>query len=116
MTGIHPDILDLAPILPPRRVDHLPEGDILDLEDITRQARMLFVVTPMNNTEIRRIAGNRDLLVTDQGYKGYGIARDRLPEDSYERAREIIRRLAYGFHDWAAREIAARYHRDLKQT
>jgi len=54
-------------------------------------------------------------MVSQNGYNAYGIARERVPEDPDEQARKILRRLAYGFHDWVARKIADRYHHDLKQ-
>ncbi len=100
---------------PPKPVARRPDGPDIHPETITQAAQMLCGVTPLQNTVIRLISGRRDLMVSQNGYNAYGIAREMVPEDPDEQAREIRRRLAYGFHDWVVREIAGRYHHDLKQ-
>lgn len=72
------------------------------------------VVSGKDGTRIFLIDSDVDKIISKPGMRLYGISRRRLPSEPRERAREILRRLAYGFHDWAAREIVGRYHRDLK--
>lgn len=72
------------------------------------------VVSGKDGTRIHLIDGDKDLIVCKPGMRLYGISKQNLSAEPRERAREILRRLAYGFHDWAAREIVGRYHRDLK--
>lgn len=72
------------------------------------------VVSGKDGTRIFLIDSDVDQIISKPGMRLYGISRRRLPSEPRERAREILRRLAYGFHDWAAREIVGRYHRDLK--
>jgi hypothetical protein len=115
MTSIHPDILSLDPIPMPKPVLKAPEGETLDLEEVTRLAGMKYVVSNPGGFSIRLVPGNRDLIERRPGFRVYAIGRDGIPEDPRAGSREILRRLAYAFHDWAAREIVARYHRDLKR-
>ncbi|WP_157667326.1 hypothetical protein [Roseovarius mucosus] len=115
MKQIHPDILNLDPVDPPAGVEKMPSGEILDLEEITKAAGMKWIITGTFGVTYLIIPGSRDLVERGEGYRIFGISEENLPQDSKGRSREIIRRLAYGFHDYAAREVAARYHRDLKR-
>jgi DNA-binding MarR family transcriptional regulator len=113
--NIHPDILDLAPVPPPSYAQQ-PLGRLVAFDDVVRAAGMRNVVTLSNPPDIRIHDGLEDLRVPRIGGPIYCISGLRLPFEERARAREILRRLAYGFFDYAAREIVARYHRDLKRA
>lgn len=110
-----PQVLDTAPIAPPA-VETYPKGRKLSFGEIVRQAAMRNVVTLSNSLDIRVHGGPRDFRVPAAGRTVYCLSGSTLPASSPERAREILRRLAYGFNDYAAREVVARYHRDLKRA
>jgi len=112
---LHPDILDLSPIDPPRH-EKEPQGRQVAFNDVVSAAGMLNVVTLPTPPDIRLHDGTGDFLVPRLGCPVYCISEAELPTGSRERSREIMRRLAYGFFDYAAREIVARYHRDLKRS
>ena len=112
---LHPDILDLSPIDPPRR-EQEPRGRQVGFSDVVAAAGMLNIVTLPTEPDVRLHDGKGDFLVPGPDCPVYCIAEAELPTPSRERAREIMRRLAYGFFDYAAREIVARYHRDLKRA
>lgn len=111
-----PPILDLSP-LPAPRLSNIPAGEKVDLETVAHQAGMRYVVSTSMKPDVRIHAGNYDFKVPRPGRMIYCIGEQSLParSDSYQWAQEIMRRLAYGFHDWAAREIVSRYHRDIKR-
>jgi hypothetical protein len=73
------------------------------------------VVTLSRPLDIRVHGGPRDFKVPMLGGAIYCLAGTTLPAEPEPRAREMLRRLAYGFNDYAAREVAARYHRDRKR-
>ncbi|MBB4064032.1 hypothetical protein [Gellertiella hungarica] len=106
--------LDVSPIPPPRLIAH-PIGEPVDFFDVARDAGMKIVVSLHSPPDIRIFAGSGDFKAVRPGLVSYCIGEDNLPAEGRERSREIMRRLAYSFHDWAAREIVARYHRDLKR-
>lgn len=111
---IHPGILDTSPISPPG-LARAPVGRPLDFKVVVRQAGMLDVVSTHAPPKITIHAGERDLRIPIPGLNVYCIGGATLPVEASARAREIMRRLAYGFLDWGARETVARYHRDLKR-
>jgi DNA-binding MarR family transcriptional regulator len=108
-------VLDLSPVPPPHYARE-PKGRPLAFDDIVRDAGMRNVVTLSNPPDIRIHGGEKDFKVPGIGGPTYCISGVRLPVSPQERAREILRRLAYGFFDYAAREVVGRYHRDLKRT
>jgi DNA-binding MarR family transcriptional regulator len=112
---ISPDILDLSPVAPPLYGKE-PRGRSVPFGDIVRAAGMRNVVTLPNLPDIRIHEGAHDFLVPRIGGAVYCVAEGGLPSASRARSREILRRLAYGFFDYAARETVARYHRDLKRS
>ena len=104
-------ILSLNPI-PAARPCRKVQGEPIDFQDVVRDAGMVLCVSGgMPQVLIADI--DRDRYVPRPGHVIRMVPRRFLPEEPRERAREIIRRLAYAHHDWAAREVAARYHRDL---
>lgn len=106
--------LDPSPIPPPLvRAD--PLGRPSDFFDIVIAAGMRNVISTHNPPDIRICDGSRDFKAVRPGQVVYCLGEANLPGSGIERNREILRRLAYGFHDWAARETVARYHRDLKR-
>lgn len=113
-TVLNPDILSLEPVKPPRPVRVFDTSELITLPWLAETAGMKNVVSGKDGTRIYLIDGDRDLIVSKPGMRLYGISKKNLSAEPRERAREILRRLAYGFHDWAAREIVGRYHRDLK--
>jgi DNA-binding MarR family transcriptional regulator len=112
---ISPDILDLSPVAPPLYGKE-PRGRSVPFGDIVRAAGMRNVVTLPNLPDIRIHEGAHDFLVPRIGGAVYCVSEGGLPSANRERSREILRRLAYGFFDYAARETVARYHRDLKRS
>jgi DNA-binding MarR family transcriptional regulator len=112
---ISPDILDLSPVVPPLYGKE-PRGRSVPFGDIVRAAGMRNVVTLPNLPDIRIHEGAHDFLVPRIGGAVYCVSEGGLPSDNRARSREILRRLAYGFFDYAARETVARYHRDLKRS
>ena len=85
------------------------------LSRIAEEAGMRNVVSGKDGTRVFLIDSDRDQVISKLGMRYLGVSKRGLPEDPRDRAREVLRRLAYGFHDWAAREIVGRYHRDLKR-
>jgi hypothetical protein len=107
--------LSIEPI-PAPAVKETPDGVRCDFFDLVRQSGMRNVVSTNDPPDIRVFNGFRDFKAVRPGRIVYCLADRNLPDETRDRAREIMRRLAYGFHDWAAREIVARYHRDVKQA
>lgn len=103
------------PVPPPSHAQQ-PLGRAVAFDGIVRAAGMRNVVTLSNPPDIRIHAGLEDLRVPRIGGAIYCISGLRLPFEERLRAREIFRRLAYGFFDYAARESVARYHRDLTRA
>jgi hypothetical protein len=87
-----------------------------DFWDLVRQSGMRNVISTNDPPEIRIYSGDRDFKAVRPGRVIYCVADVGLPFDKRDRAREVLRRLAYGFHDWAAREIVSRYHRDVRRA
>lgn len=112
---MHPDILDLAPVPPPAYAREAL-GRAVAFDDVVRAAGMRNVVTLSNPLDIRIHGGLEDLRVPRIGGAIYCLSGPRLPFEPRAKAREVLRRLAYGFFDYAAREVVARYHRDLKRA
>ncbi|MVT64857.1 ArsR family transcriptional regulator [Bradyrhizobium pachyrhizi] len=112
---MHPEILDLAPVLPPAYYT-VPAGRQIAFDDLVQSAGMRNVVTLPFPPDIRLHDGFEDFVVPRAGRPIYCVSAVRLPFDQRARSREVLRRLAYGFFDYAAREIVARYHRDLKRA
>jgi DNA-binding transcriptional ArsR family regulator len=108
-------VLDLAPVMPPS-LGTEPAGRRVTFDELVRDAGMHNVVTMPYLPDIRVHGGSRDFRVPGPGGSVYCISGTRLPADPHGRAREILRRLAYGFNDYAAREVVARHHRDLKRA
>ncbi|TLX17147.1 MarR family transcriptional regulator [Rhizobium sp. MHM7A] len=107
-------VLDLTPIRPPALLPKAA-GSSERFVDLVADAGFTNVVSTNVWPDIRVHGGNFDFKVARPGHPVYCIAGGNLPAAKEARAREILRRLAYGFHDWAARETVARYHRDLKR-
>jgi DNA-binding transcriptional ArsR family regulator len=111
---ISPDILDLSPVAPPL-YETEPRGRHVPFGELVRAAEMRNVVTLPNLPDIRIHEGPHDFMVPRIGGAVYCVSEAGLPSNSRARSREILRRLAYGFFDYAARETVARFHRDLKR-
>lgn len=106
--------LDISPISQPR-VRKQIKGKKVDFFDIVRQADMKNVVTTHKNIRIYLHDEKEDFKVPFPGYTVYCLSKYLLPLDEPMKSREIMRKLAYAYHDWAAREIVARYHRDVRR-
>lgn len=111
---LDPEILDLSPVYPPYLRSE-PAGVKIDFDEVISDAEMLNVVTADVLPDVRIHSGKDDFIVIAPGHIINCVAASNLPEGRKARAREIIRRLAYGFHDFSAREVAKRYHSDLKR-
>lgn len=105
----------MSPV-PPPAVKREPVGRQIDFDQIVRDAGMRNVVTTPHPLSLLVHGGSRDFRVPAPGGAAYCVAGTTLPAERYNRAREILRRLAYGFNDYGAREVVARYHRDLKRA
>ncbi|MFJ7439652.1 MarR family transcriptional regulator [Methylorubrum thiocyanatum] len=108
-------ILDPSPV-PAPALARTPAGKPMVFGELVRLARMPDVVSTNTPPIIMVHAGERDFKVPVPGRPIYCIAGATLPILPEARAREIMRRLAYGYLDWAARETVSRYHRDLKRS
>jgi DNA-binding MarR family transcriptional regulator len=106
--------LEISPVHPPA-LGRSPAGRGISFEEIVRSAGMRNVVTLSHPLDIRLHGGPLDFKVPTPGGATYCLAGTTLPAEREARARELLRRLAYGFNDYAAREVVARYHRDLKR-
>lgn len=107
-------MLDLAPVEPPD-IRMEPLGERISFSDLVELAGMKLVISgPLPQVQV--YDGNRDFIVRSSGSPIYCVASQTLPNTNSEKAREIIRRLAYGFQNWAAREVVARYHRDVRRA
>jgi DNA-binding transcriptional ArsR family regulator len=106
--------LDLSPV-PAPGVRQFAAGVPEEFTTIVTDAALKNVVSMNTWPDIRIHGGRQDFKVVSPGKVIYCIAGPLLPSGKEARAREILRRLAYGYHDWAAREVVARYHRDLKR-
>ena len=115
MTAATLEVLDLSPVYPPRVVGKAPHGREVSFEDLVHSAGMKNVVSGSASSRILQIFGDRDIKVPRPGFPTFCLAVLDLGLSDHEMARETLRRLAYGFHDWAAREVVARYHRDVKR-
>jgi DNA-binding transcriptional ArsR family regulator len=104
--------LDSFPIAPPL-VRSKPKGRPVFFEDLLATAGMRNVLTLPRTPEICLHGGAYDFKVPASKGPIYCISGATLPADPYRRAREVMRRLAYGFNDYAAREVVSRYHRDI---
>ena len=80
-------------------------GKRLDFGRLCQDAGVVNVVTTGTEPEVRLHDEPDDWIVALPGRRGYLMARQKLPTGPTERARTILARLAYGAHDWAAREI-----------
>jgi hypothetical protein len=96
------------------RVRPDPEAEPIDWAETVRMAGLRNVVSSPS-PQARVHSGEFDFHVPSSGLRIMCIAAKNWPEDPEERACEIIRRLAYGFHDWASREVVARHNRDAKR-
>ena len=112
---IVPGTLDPSPV-PPPRLARSPQGRPLDFATVVAEAGMPDVVSTHSPPSIRVHGGEHDFKVPHAAGATYCIGGATLPRDPVARAREVMRRLAYGFLDWAARETVARYHRDLRRA
>lgn len=109
------ELLDISPVEPPR-LGNKPAGNQEDFLQLLSASKLPNVVSTNSWPDVRVHGGAFDFKVVRPGQVIYCVAGSKLPTDKTARAREIVRRLAYGFHDWTAREIVARYHRDIKRS
>lgn len=110
---IHPDALSIEPIDPPL-LQLKPAGEVINFDEVVLDAGMINVRTSEFKPDVRIHDGEYDFKVSSPTGINNCIAGCNLPDEPKARAREIIRRLAYGFHDISAREVAKRFHQDLK--
>lgn len=109
------EFLNTAP-LPAPSVRLQPEGKKVSFDTLVSAADMRNVLTLPNPPDVRIHAGATDFKAPRPGATAYCIAGSTLPASPRERAREILRRLAYEFGEYASREVVARYHRDIKSS
>ena len=106
------EAMDTSPIRPPV-VRRTPEGKAIPFDLLVREAGMPNVVTLPSMPDIRLHAGMQDFYVPSLAGRIYCVSGVSLPSDPVSRAREVLRRLAYGFNEYASREVVGRHHRDL---
>jgi hypothetical protein len=104
-------LMDLSPIPRPlpRRA---PAGLPVSFAEIALTAGMTLVTTG-RPPEIRIHDGPEDFYAALPGRSIYCLTALTLPDEPRVRAREILRRLSYGFLDYTARETVARARRDM---
>jgi hypothetical protein len=107
--------LNSSPIAPPL-VRSKPKGRPVSFEDLLATAGMRNVLTLPRTPEICLHGGAYDFKVPASKGPIYCISGATLPADPHRRAREVMRRLAYGFKDYAAREVVSRFHRDIARS
>lgn len=110
---MYPNVINTSPISPPA-VGVTPKGRKVPFDFLVRTGGMRNVVTLPSPPDVRIHGGERDFKVPRPGATSYCIAGATLPSDPKDRAVEILRRLAYGFGEYASREVVARYNRDQK--
>ncbi|WP_421423985.1 MarR family transcriptional regulator [Agrobacterium rosae] len=102
--------------IPAPAVKAVAMGRRVSFFNVVDKANMKNVVSTFDPPDVRICDGNQDFKAVSPGRLVYCIAERNLRGlRGEDLAREIMRRLAYSFHDWAAREVVGRYHRDLKR-
>lgn len=111
------EFLSMEPVPQPRLVKK-PFGQKFDYETLIEMSGMQNVVSMPRYPEVwLHEADECDYLSPRHGRPAYSLSLlKNAAEDEVGMARELLRRLAYGFHDYAAREIVARYHRDVRRA
>lgn len=111
------DFLSMEPVPQPRLVKK-PLGQKFDYETLIEMSGMQNVVSMPRYPEVwLHEADECDYLSPRHGRPAYSLSLlKNATDDEVAMARELLRRLAYGFHDYAAREIVARYHRDVRRA
>lgn len=111
------DFLSMEPVPQPRLVKK-PFGQKFDYETLIEMSGMQNVVSMPRYPEVwLHEADEWDYLSPRHGRPAYSLSLlKNAADDEVAMARELLRRLAYGFHDYAAREIVARYHRDVRRA
>ena len=80
-------------------------GQRLEFATLCRNAGVRNVVSTKNPPDIRLHDEPEDWIVALPGRRCYLLAERRLPSNPKERAMAILKRLAYGAHEWASREV-----------
>jgi hypothetical protein len=109
--------LDLSPVATETRSE--PAGAALAYLDVLKDAAMRsFAPGRTGVPDLRVHAGDVDFAVPTLAGRPtiYCIAGATLPKEPRDRAREIVRRLAYGFHHDLSRRAAAGYHGAIKDA
>jgi hypothetical protein len=111
------DFLSLEPVPQPRLVKE-PFGHSLAYEALVDMSGLQNVVSMPRFPEVWLHEEDEfDYLSPRHGNPAYSLSLLKNPsDDDTLMARELLRRLAYGFHDYAAREIVARFHRDVRRA
>lgn len=108
---LHDPFSDLTPIAAPfPRARKL--GEAISFESVVADAGVRNVVTGRIPPIFIHDEAD-DFYVPAPGARTYCLAVRNLPAARQARACEILRRMAYGFHEYASREVVGRARRDI---
>jgi DNA-binding transcriptional ArsR family regulator len=102
-------------MFPPSEVRCVPSGEQVDFGALCRKAGMKCIVSANNLPDVRIHSGSVDFKAVAPGKAIFCLSTSLLSGNIQEKARQILFKLAYQFHDWAAREVVAAYRRDEKR-
>jgi len=88
-----------------------PMGRAVSLAELCRAAGVPMVVSSATPPNIRLHDETNDFKAVSPGVVFYCLGTPGLPDDPQGRALLILQKLAYQFHDWAAREVLSAYNR-----
>jgi DNA-binding transcriptional ArsR family regulator len=103
-------------LYPPPQIKSVPAGEPAPFDALCKKAGMRMVVSAKRLPDVRIHGGAFDFKAVAPGKVAYCIGLPLLGGTINSMAREIILKLAYQFHDWAAREVVAADKRALMRA
>lgn len=92
---------------PPPQLRPRPAGVPVPFEALCRKAGMRVIVSTSAPPDVRVHGEAVDFKAVAPGRVAYCLGLPLLSGDARAKARAILHKLAYQFHDWAAREVVA---------
>lgn len=103
--------IDSPVMFPAPRYRPKPMGRAITLVELCKTAGIPMAVSSATPPNIRLHDEASDFKAVSPGVVFYCLGTPGLPDDPRERASLILQKLAYQFHDWAAREVLSAYNR-----
>jgi DNA-binding MarR family transcriptional regulator len=100
-------------LFPPPEIRSRPSGEPVAFDLICLKAEMRLVVSTSTPPDVRVHRESVDFKAVAPGRIAYCLGLPLLTGDPRQKSRLIIAKLAYQFHDWAAREVMAADRREL---